>query len=139
MFALHERLLADTVAVTRLNLCAVLLMKDASFPWLILVPERPQIREIHQLSPADRSLLIEEVALVSGVLERLFRPDKINLGALGNLVPQLHVHLIARFTKDRAWPGPVWGSGAAQPYADAELQAVRERVKKAINEPFKEA
>lgn len=134
MFTLHERLQADTVSVTRLKLCRVLWMNDASFPWLILVPERPEIREVHQLSAADRSLLIEEIAFASRVLETLFHPDKINVGALGNLVPQLHLHIIARFRNDRAWPGPVWGTGLAQPYPEAELKRVCERVKKAFNE-----
>src|SRR5215203_1805505 len=125
--ALHPTLARDTVEVARLRLCRVLLMKDCRFPWLILVPEREGVREIHELSPADRAELIEEIAQVSEVLKRLFHPDKLNVGALGNVVPQLHVHVVARFATDPAWPGPVWGSGTAIAYAGELLEALRER------------
>jgi diadenosine tetraphosphate (Ap4A) HIT family hydrolase len=121
MFELHERLAADTVEVTRLELCRLLLMGDARWPWLILVPQRAGMTGIHQLAPADRALLIEEVAAASAVLEALCRPDRINVGALGNLVPQLHVHVIARHAGDPAWPGPVWGAGAPRAYAAGDL------------------
>jgi diadenosine tetraphosphate (Ap4A) HIT family hydrolase len=127
-FTLHPTLARDTVAVARLPLCRVLLMNDRRFPWLILVPEREGIREIHQLPPADRAALIEEIAHGSSVLERLFHPDKLNVGALGNVVPQLHVHIVARAAGDPAWPGPVWGSGAAEPYPEAEIAEVRQRL-----------
>jgi diadenosine tetraphosphate (Ap4A) HIT family hydrolase len=118
--------------VARLPLCRVLLMNDRRFPWLILVPERDSVREIHELSPADRAALIEEIALGSGVLERLFHPDKLNVGALGNVVPQLHVHVVARTAGDPAWPGPVWGSGAAVPYGKDEIAEVRARLAAAL-------
>jgi diadenosine tetraphosphate (Ap4A) HIT family hydrolase len=121
--------------VARLPLCRVLLMNDRRFPWLILVPERDAAREIHQLSPADRAALIEEIALGSGVLERLFQPDKLNVGALGNVVPQLHVHVVARAAGDPAWPGPVWGSGAAVPYGKDEIAEVRARLAAALAPP----
>jgi len=127
-FVLHPTLAEDTVEVTRLPLCRILLMKDCRFPWLILVPERDSVREIHELSPADRAELTEEIARASEVLTRLFQPDKVNVGALGNIVPQLHVHVVARFTGDPAWPGPVWGSGPAVPYEDAALEALRKRL-----------
>jgi len=122
-FTLHETLARDTAPVTRLGLCRVLLMKDRRFPWLILVPERESVREIHELRPADRAVLVEEIALASEALERLFRPDKVNVGALGNVVSQLHIHVVARFASDPAWPGPVWGSGAAVPYPAGELDS----------------
>lgn len=127
-FTLHPTLARDTLEVTRLLLCRVLLMKDARFPWLILVPEREDAREIHDLTPADRGSLIEEIARASKVLERLFHPDKLNVGALGNLVPQLHVHVIARTATDPAWPGPVWGSGPAVPYGETEADELRNRL-----------
>lgn len=127
-FTLHLRLAADTVEVSRLPLCRVLLMKDRRFPWLILVPEREGTREIAELSPVDRAALIEEIARASDVLTRLFQPDKLNVGALGNVVPQLHVHVVARFSTDPAWPGPVWGSGTAVPYADGEIEEIRDRL-----------
>ena len=122
---LHPTLAQDTVEVTRLSLCRVLLMKDSRFPWLILVPERDGVREIHDLTSADRAILIEEIAQASLILERLFQPYKINVGSLGNAVPQLHVHVVARTTGDSAWPGPVWGSGEAVQYGAAETEELR--------------
>jgi len=127
-FALHPTLARDTVEIAALPLCRLLLMNDRRFPWLILVPERESLREIHELAPADRAELVEEIAGTSAALTRLFQPDKVNVGALGNLVPQLHVHVVARFAADAAWPGPVWGSGAAVPYGEAELAALCERL-----------
>jgi diadenosine tetraphosphate (Ap4A) HIT family hydrolase len=127
-FTLHPTLARDTVEVARLPLCRALLMNDRRFPWLILVPERESVREIHELSPADRAVLIEEIARASEALARLFHPDKLNVGALGNIVPQLHAHVVARAADDPAWPGPVWGSGAAVPYGEGELEEVRARL-----------
>ena len=122
--ALHPTLARDTVEVVRFPLCRVLLMNDQRFPWLILVPQREGAREIHELAAADRAALIEEVARVSEAMARLFRPDKMNVGALGNVVPQLHVHVVARFASDPAWPGPVWGSGPPVPYGEEELESL---------------
>jgi diadenosine tetraphosphate (Ap4A) HIT family hydrolase len=133
-FALHPRLAQDTVEVARLSLCRVLVMKDRRFPWLILVPERESVREIHELAPADRAALVEEIARAGEVLTLLFQPDKLNVGALGNLVPQLHVHVVARRATDPAWPGPVWGSGAAVPYPESELEELRERLAAAFQQ-----
>jgi diadenosine tetraphosphate (Ap4A) HIT family hydrolase len=127
-FTLHPTLARDTVEVARLPLCRALLMNDRRFPWLILVPERESVREIHELSPEDRAALIEEIARASQALERLFHPDKLNVGALGNIVPQLHVHVVARAAGDPAWPGPVWGSGAAVPYEEDEREEIRRRL-----------
>ena len=125
---LHPTLARDTVEVARLPLCRVLLMKDRRFPWLILVPERDSVREIHELPAEDRAELIEEIAQAGEVLKRLFQPDKLNVGALGNVVPQLHVHVVARFATDAAWPGPVWGSGTAVAYSNEQLEAIKERL-----------
>ena len=127
-FTLPPTLARDTVEVTRLPLCRALLMNDRRFPWLILVPERESVREIHELPPADRAALIEEIAQTSETLARLFRPDKLNVGALGNVVPQIHVHVVARTAGDPAWPGPVWGSGAAVPYEEDALEEIRQRL-----------
>ncbi len=132
MFALHNKLQADTVGIVSLALSRVLLMNDSSFPWLILVPARDGVREIYELGIRDRSVLVEEVAAASEIIRELFIPDKINIGALGNLVPQLHVHIIGRFRTDRAWPGPVWGSGQARPYGDDKREVTRERFEKAF-------
>ena len=128
-FTLHPTLARDTAEVVRLPLCRVLLMNDRRFPWLILVPEREGVREIHDLAAEDRAVLIEEIAQASEALARLVRPDKMNVGALGNVVPQLHIHVVARFAADPAWPGPVWGSGAAVPHAEDELEEMRGRIR----------
>ena len=116
MFELHERLAADTAEVAALGLSRVLLMNDRRWPWLILVPERAGMTEIHRLSEGDQGELMVEISKASKILESLYAPDKINVGALGNLVPQLHIHVIARTHSDPAWPGPVWGQGEAVPY-----------------------
>jgi diadenosine tetraphosphate (Ap4A) HIT family hydrolase len=137
MMTLHPTLARDTAEVARLPLCRLLLVNDRRFPWLILVPDREAAREIHELAPADRAALVEEIARVGEVMTRLFQPDKLNIGALGNIVPQLHVHVVARFAADLAWPGPVWGSGAAVPYEDADLAAIRERLATAFREPIR--
>ena len=109
MFTLHPVITHDTVEITRLALCRVLLMDDRSWPWLILVPAQPDLRELYELEPADRATLMEEIAQVSTALRDLYQPHKINVAALGNNVDQLHVHVIARFRHDPAWPRPVWG------------------------------
>jgi diadenosine tetraphosphate (Ap4A) HIT family hydrolase len=115
-FSLHPRLLADTMYVADWALSRVLAMNDARYPWLILVPRREGATEISDLDVADRALLIEEIARASDGLKTLAHAAKINVGALGNLVPQLHVHVVARSPGDAAWPGPVWGQGEARPY-----------------------
>lgn len=132
MFTLNQKLKEDTVEIVQLQLSLVLLMKDSSFPWLILVPVRESIREIHELTGKDRSILIEEISLSSQVIKRLYSPDKINVGALGNIIPQLHIHVIGRFKTDSAWPGPVWGAGPLKPYSDEELKIVCAKLHKAF-------
>jgi len=116
MFRLHPQLAADTSAVGDLPLCRVLLMNDTRFPWLILVPRMAGVRELLQLDRGQRNQLIEEVSLAEAALVETGPCDKLNVGALGNLVPQLHVHVIARRVGDAAWPGPVWGCGSPEPY-----------------------
>lgn len=131
-FALHPRLAADTLPVGDLALSCVLLMADARFPWLILVPRRPALREFTDLPQAERADLMEEIALISRVLAAEAGAGKINVGALGNVVEQLHVHVVARSAADPAWPGPVWGSGAAVPYAGGAGQALAGRLAAAL-------
>jgi diadenosine tetraphosphate (Ap4A) HIT family hydrolase len=109
-FVLDTKLNVDTIEITALPLCQVRLMNDRRFPWVVLVPAKPGLSEIIDLGAADRTKLIEEIALVSTVMRDLFRPTKLNVGALGNVVAQLHLHVIARFASDDAWPGPVWGT-----------------------------
>lgn len=119
MFELDPRLAADTEDAGMLGLCRVLLMRDARYPWLILVPAKPALVEISDLGRDDRYILMDEITAVGAALAGLYRPEKINTGALGNIVRQLHVHVVARNTGDPAWPGPVWGHSAALEY-DAE-------------------
>lgn len=116
MFELHTRLQADTQLLGDLPLCRVLLAKDSQYPWLILVPRVDNLREIHHLAPAQQQQLMQESCAVATLMEQALNPDKINIGALGNLVPQLHLHHVARFTTDKAWPGPIWGVHPALPY-----------------------
>lgn len=131
-FAVHERLRADTLEVLDLPLCRVLLMNDSRFPWVILVPRRTAAREIFDLSQPDREKLMREVVGCAAQLKVLTGAVKINVGALGNLVPQLHVHVVARRSDDEAWPGPVWGVGKAQPYTTRAGGALVKRLKRAF-------
>lgn len=131
-FLLHPRLEADTVFITDWALSRVLAMNDARTPWLLLVPRRAELTEVHELSTADRAELMEEIARASAALKSLTRAAKINIGALGNLVPQLHIHIVARNPGDFAWPGPVWGQGAAQPYEPAALGEFVARLQAAL-------
>lgn len=123
-FELHSRLAADTAFVADWKLCRVLLMNDARYPWLILVPRRNDVTEIFELAPEDREMLMAEIALVSERLKHFTHAAKINVGALGNLVPQLHTHIVARNPGDAAWPGPVWGHGRAEPYSASALETL---------------
>ena len=125
IFQLDATLARDTVEVTRFTLCRVLIMNDARYRWVILVPARPGLVEIHDLTPQDRQVLMAEMMQISTSLDELYKPDKINIGALGNIVSQLHIHIIARFKGDPAWPGPVWGHGDAVPYAPDALEKIR--------------
>ncbi|PKF51565.1 HIT domain-containing protein [Enterovibrio nigricans] len=109
-FSLHPRLDADTTWLGDLPLCRVLLSKEDIGPWLILVPKIEGITEIHHLSEEEQVLFITESSAVASLLEQKSHPDKINIGALGNMVSQLHIHHIARFQDDVAWPGPIWGN-----------------------------
>jgi len=131
-FSLHERLAADTAPVAELTLCALRLMNDARFPWAVLIPRRPDIREIHQLTQADQRQLLAEITRVSAAMERAWRADKMNVAALGNMVPQLHIHVIARFEGDAAWPGPVWGAGSAAAYGEGALAETLGRLNAAL-------
>lgn len=123
-FALHPHLAADTVFVADWALSRVLLMNDARYPWLILVPRRDGATEMFDLELQDRATLMEEIARASRDLKAMSAAAKINVGALGNLVPQLHIHVVARGPGDAAWPGPVWGHGTSMPYEAAQRGAL---------------
>ncbi len=122
MFSLHPRLKEDAFWIEDLPLCRALLMNASCVPWVILVPRRENLREIHELAPEDQPLLMKEIAEVSGMIAEHWRSDKVNVGALGNIVPQLHVHVVGRFQKDPAWPGPIWGKGPFAAYSEASLE-----------------
>ncbi|MEO8997809.1 MAG: HIT family protein [Rhodanobacter sp.] len=131
-FILDPRLAADTFAVTSLPLCDVLLMNDARYPWLILVPRRAGMIEITDLDTSEQAELWQEVDRTSVALRTVVPCDKLNLGALGNIVRQLHVHLVARQEGDAAWPGPVWGHGHAQHYDGSACNRLIESLRAAI-------
>jgi diadenosine tetraphosphate (Ap4A) HIT family hydrolase len=126
-FVLDPRLSADTIPVGDLALCSVLLMNEARFPWLILVPRRADVSELTDLSREDAAVLTDEIRLAAGVMQALAQPDKINVGALGNVVAQLHVHVVGRFRSDPAWPGPVWGHGSRMPYPEHAAASLADR------------
>ncbi len=129
MFQLHERLAADTHYLVCSRLCEILLMNDSTWPWIILVPAVPDIREIYQLDHKQQVRLLEESSTLSRGMMELFSGDKMNVAALGNMVPQLHLHHIVRFEGDPAWPGPVWGKQPPVPYEGAALAQVKEKLK----------
>jgi diadenosine tetraphosphate (Ap4A) HIT family hydrolase len=136
MAELHPQLAQDCLILGRFPLCHLLLMRDANYPWFILVPNREGIREIYQLSDADRQQLLHESTLLSLALEQAFTPDKLNIAALGNVVPQLHLHHIVRYETDPAWPAPVWGKLPAVPYDDYRLLQVIEKLKGTLGDEF---
>lgn len=124
MFQIDSRLAGDTLEVASLTLCQVLLLNDQRYDWLVLVPRRESVTEVLDLSPPDQAQLWREVTLVAGVL-REAQPDcKLNIGALGNIVRQLHLHILLRREGDPAWPGPVWGHSPREPYSEEAGQAV---------------
>jgi len=132
-FLLHPQLAADTCVIGDLPLCHVLLMKDAAYPWLVLVPRQPNVREVYELAAADQALLWQEVTQVGQQLMALHNGFKLNIGALGNVVPQLHVHVIVRQQADAAWPGPVWGVQPAQPYSPPALAQACQQLRQAFD------
>lgn len=127
-FALHPQLGQDTSKLGEFSLCTALLNRDDSVPWIILVPKVDGIRELHQLSMEQQHQFLVESSIVSKALETLFLPDKLNFAALGNVVPQLHFHHIARFITDIAWPGPIWGNTAGQYRNDSEQQELIKKI-----------
>ncbi|MGY3040692.1 diadenosine tetraphosphate (Ap4A) HIT family hydrolase [Rhodanobacter sp. TND4EL1] len=131
-FILDSRLAADTHPVISLPLCDVLLMNDARYPWLILVPRRAGVVEISDLDREDQATLWQEVAHVTAALRQVAVFEKLNLGALGNIVRQLHVHLVGRRDGDAAWPGPVWGNGHAVDYDGTQREHLIGALRKSL-------
>ncbi|MGU3574145.1 HIT domain-containing protein [Brucellaceae bacterium C25G] len=131
-FALDDRLNADTFPVMSLGLCDLRLMNDQRWPWLILIPRRPDLTELFDLTPLDQTMLTFESDMVAKALKNVTNCDKINTGALGNIVRQLHCHVIARNEGDAAWPGPVWGHGIRVAYPESDAQSFIEKIRNAL-------
>lgn len=132
MFKLDSTLAEDTLILGRFPLSLVLLSRDANYPWCILVPQRADVREIYHLSEEDRMQLMRESSHLAEVMADLFVPDKMNIAALGNQVPQLHLHHVARLKSDGAWPKPVWGMLPARAYTDEALKERASRLRSAL-------
>jgi len=130
-FELDPRLAHDTAFIADWQLCRVLLLDDARFPWLVLVPRREALVEVDDLDESDNTRLMHEIRHAMKQLRGAAECDKINVGALGNIVRQLHVHVVARRERDAAWPGPVWGHGPAQPYSSEAREALITRLRSA--------
>lgn len=137
MFELHPHLAKDCLPFGRFELSRLLLMNDANYPWFILVPEREDVREVHQLADVDRRQLWEESASLSRALEKGFAPEKLNIAALGNQVPQLHVHHVVRYRHDPAWPNPVWGRAPAKPYYSAEVDKLHKLMQSLLGDKLR--
>ncbi|WP_166420487.1 HIT domain-containing protein [Pseudoalteromonas sp. Z1A8] len=120
-FELAPELKRDCIELADWPLCKVLLLNDSQYPWFVLVPRQANLREIIDLSEDDQVVYLKESAKLSKLLMDVFSPDKLNVAALGNMVPQLHIHHIARFTSDAAWPAPIWGKFSAVPYTDDQI------------------
>jgi len=131
-FALDTRLDVDTVPIIDLELCSILLMRDARYPWVLAVPRVPGIVELTDLSRAQRAQLIEETTDVAGSLKAATRCEKVNVATLGNIVRQFHMHIVARDADDDAWPGPVWGRHPATAYAPGVAEALVGRMQAAL-------
>ena len=136
MFSLDSRLQQDTLVVGDFPLCRLLLMNDANYPWFILVPRREAVSELFQLDTADQQQLWLETTRLAETLKDAFVADKMNVATLGNLVSQLHMHVIVRRREDQAWPAPVWGKYPTRAYEAAEVAAVRERLRLVLTSDF---
>lgn len=131
-FTLDARLEADTEPLQWLTLCELRIMNDRRWPWVILVPQRRDIFELHDLTPLDQAMLTFEANLVAEALKSVTRCDKINTGALGNVVRQLHIHVVARSHGDPGWPGPVWGYGVREAYNRPDIHGLIDRIRTAL-------
>ena len=132
-FELDRRLDAASVPVMWLGLCELRLMNDRRWPWLLLVPQRANITELHDLTPLDQTMLVFEQNTVAQTLKQMTGCLKINTGALGNVVPQLHVHVVARNEGDAGWPGPIWGYGESEPYRPEDRHSLIDRLRSAMS------
>ena len=131
-FQLHPRLKQDSISIGRFDLCQLLMMNDSQYPWFILVPEKAGIKEIYQLAKSDQQKLLKESSYLAENLAALYQADKMNIAAIGNLVPQLHIHHIVRYRSDKAWPDPVWGKFSAIPYTPQQIAENITRIKEQL-------
>jgi diadenosine tetraphosphate (Ap4A) HIT family hydrolase len=136
MFILDSQLERDTLPIGDFSLCRLLLINDAQYPWFVLVPRREDVSELFQLSQADQRAMWAETTFLAEALKHAFGADKINVAALGNVVSQLHMHVIVRRRTDVAWPAPVWGRHPAKPYQAGEVDALRERLRLLLADNF---
>ena len=134
MAELHPQLNKDCLIIGHFPLCRLLLMQDANYPWLILVPDRDNVSELYQLSAADQQQFIKESSVIARLLQDQFKADKINIAALGNIVPQLHIHHVARYKTDIAWPAPIWGKVPVKLYTQEQLDEVIKKLKTSLND-----
>ncbi|MBS7663320.1 HIT domain-containing protein [Pseudomonas lalucatii] len=137
MFVLDSRLQQDALPLGDFPLCRLLLMNDAHYPWFILVPRREEVSELFQLDAEDQRMLWQETTLLAETLKDTFAADKMNVATLGNLVSQLHMHVIVRRRSDAAWPAPVWGRHAAQPYSGDEVAAIKAKLRLVLTDDFR--
>ncbi|MFC0669347.1 HIT family protein [Azotobacter chroococcum] len=137
MFALDSRLQQDTLPIGDFPLCRLLLMKDARYPWFVLVPRREEVVELFQLDAEDQRTLWQETCELAETLKDTFGADKMNVAALGNVVSQLHMHVIVRRRDDDAWPAPVWGKHPALPYTDGQIAAIRDKLRLVLTGDFR--
>ncbi len=133
-FQLHPRLEQDSIAIGQFSLSKLRLINDSQYPWFILVPKRPDIREVFQLSETEQQLLRQESSLLAKMLAELYSADKMNIATIGNIVSQLHVHHIVRYKTDIAWPAPVWGKFDAIPYTERQIEKIVVQVKNRLKE-----
>ena len=129
MFMLDKRLEQDCIRVGEFDLCMVLLLNDANFPWVILVPKIEGVSELYDLSEQDQQQFMKESSCVALMLKSLFKPDKLNIAAIGNKVRQLHIHHIARFENDKCWPETVWGYGGGRAYTETEKSGILNKIR----------
>jgi len=136
-FQLHPRLQQDSIAIAQFELSEIRLINDSQYPWMILVPKRAYISEVYQLSETDQQLLQQESSWLAKTMAKLYQADKMNIAAIGNMVPQLHIHHIARYKTDIAWPAPVWGKFDAVPYTEQKIGQISMQIKNALKDKLR--
>jgi len=139
VFEMDSRLRQDSLVLGEFALCRLLLSKDANYPWFILVPKREKVSELFDMSPQDQAQLWKETTYLAEALKREFAADKMNVATLGNVVSQMHMHVIVRRNGDAAWPAPVWGKVPAVEYGPGEVDAIRQRLRALLNDDYQEA